>query len=193
MPEASPKPKAPTKGKPMGIPVWGWIAAVAAGLVIAFIIAKKSSASTSPVDAGNVGATSPLGSQSDNSGAGVVAPPAPDLASLLEQLRAMGLFGGGNISNPSGGSQPASIIGSDEQSPFSAVNVTDSGAANNTPTYQQFVAAVNANYSPPPDRFGQFTQAVATNYTPTSRNILAEPTPTLVHPVGPIPGGPVAD
>lgn len=80
MPATNPQVKGPPKGTPkgrglMGIPTWGWIAAVAIGLAIAYIFAKKSGAASQ--DAGSESGPNPLGGSDSGAGGGVVAPPPP--------------------------------------------------------------------------------------------------------------------
>lgn len=77
MPATNPAQKPPTpKGKgPMGIPVWGWIAAVVIGLAIAYVFAKKTGAASQ--DTGSGSDSNPLGSSDSGTGGGVVAPPPP--------------------------------------------------------------------------------------------------------------------
>jgi hypothetical protein len=88
-PPAKPNGKNPkVKGKPLGIPMWGWIAGAVLGLVIGYILIKNRGSSASDSGTGS----SPLaGDQSSGSGGGVVASPPPasaspfDLAGLNDQ------------------------------------------------------------------------------------------------------------
>lgn len=100
-PPANPKAKSP-KGKPLGIPMWGWVAAIAGGLVLAYFIARKSRSSTSPEESGTAGqsGSSPLGANDSGAGGGVVAPPPPDIMDLLEKLKALGIIGGTTVGPP---------------------------------------------------------------------------------------------
>lgn len=82
MPEIKPQVKTPPKGQgikgkgPMGIPIWGWIAAIVIGLAIAYIFAKKSGAASQ--DTGSESGPNPLGGSDSGMGGGVVAPPSPN-------------------------------------------------------------------------------------------------------------------
>lgn len=55
------------------------------------------------------------------------------------------------------------------------------------PSYAQFVAAINANYTAPPGGLTPKIEAVTTNWSPVTT------TAPIAHPVGPVPGGPVVD
>lgn len=102
----APKPK----GKPGGIPIWGWVAAGVLGLVIAYVITRKSGLGSSSSDSGTAGTSgsSPLGSSdAGNSAGGVVAPPSADInQQIIDELRALGLIGGGTTGG--GASSPTS-------------------------------------------------------------------------------------
>lgn len=106
-PGANPK----VKGKPLGIPKWGWVAGIAVGLLIAYVAVKKSGSIASASDSGQSPASSsgsPLAGNDSGTGGGVVASPPPDMSQLLAQLKAMGLIGGGT-----GTSASTSGVGSD--------------------------------------------------------------------------------
>lgn len=70
------KPKGkPTKGKPLGIPLWGWIAAAAVGLILGYMLLKRSSASaanSAPAPSSN---PSDNGAGADSGGGGGIAIP----------------------------------------------------------------------------------------------------------------------
>jgi len=78
--EVQPKPGAKNgksvKGKPLGIPMWGWIAGAAIGLIIGYILVKRSGSSSASSDTGT--GPSPLGGSNSGTGGGVVASPPPD-------------------------------------------------------------------------------------------------------------------
>jgi len=74
MPAPNAKPPTPKKA-PGGIPIWGWVAAGIAGLVIAYMITRKSGAASQ--DAGTESGANPLGLSDSVTGGGVVAPPPP--------------------------------------------------------------------------------------------------------------------
>lgn len=76
-PAGKPAPK--TKGKPLGIPTWGWIAAIAIGLVVGYVVLKKSGSSTAATtaDQSSGSSPSPLGDQTGAGGGGIVAVPPP--------------------------------------------------------------------------------------------------------------------
>lgn len=69
----APVKKPGTKGKPMGIPTWGWIVGGVLGLVIGYMLVKRSgsSATTSGSDSGS----GPLGSPDSGTGGGQPSPP----------------------------------------------------------------------------------------------------------------------
>ncbi len=72
----TPKPGQGIKGKgPMGIPIWGWIAAVVIGLGIAYVFAKKTGAASQ--DTGSTESDSIPSGADSGMGGGVVAPPPP--------------------------------------------------------------------------------------------------------------------
>lgn len=108
---------AKVKGKPFGIPMWGWIAAAAVGIIVGYILLKNSGASA----ATSAGASSvpSAGAPADSSdqGSGVVAAPAPDDNQLLDELKALGIIGGGTGTIPGGQSNPPPSSSSDISSP----------------------------------------------------------------------------
>lgn len=90
-PNAAPNPAA-KKAPPLGIPTWGWVAAIAIGLVVGFVIYKKSG--TASADTGTAGSSPfPLGDQSGNSGGGGVVASPPVQIPLDELLQALGIRG----------------------------------------------------------------------------------------------------
>ena len=71
------KPPNP-KGKPLGIPKWGWAAAIGIGLLIGIVLLKRSGSSAASGTGSDAGSnSSPLGSNDSGSGGGVVASPPP--------------------------------------------------------------------------------------------------------------------
>jgi hypothetical protein len=85
------------KGSLAGMPKWAWIGAAGIGLIIGYMIVKKSGGSpTPPAAAGSDSGSSanPLGVPNSDTGGGVVAAPPPDMSGLMNQLQAMGLSSG---------------------------------------------------------------------------------------------------
>jgi hypothetical protein len=75
------------KGKPLGIPKWGWIVGIALGLIIGYMVIRKSR-SSSGIGTSGTGAgsdSSPLGNSDSGSGGGasIASPTTPDLLSAL--------------------------------------------------------------------------------------------------------------
>jgi len=106
MPE-TPKPKAPPKGKGLGgIPTWGWIAAIGAGLVIGYIILKRSGTSSSTTTPEST--PSPLGQNDSGSGGGggVSAPPLQNTVPS-----------GSDTNQPNPATAPATTATGDNQNP----------------------------------------------------------------------------
>ncbi len=64
--------KTNTKGKPLGIPKWGWIVGIALGLVIGYMVLKKSKSSSGGTiaDTSSGSDSSPLGNSDSGSGGG---------------------------------------------------------------------------------------------------------------------------
>jgi hypothetical protein len=120
-----PKPKVKsTKGKPLGIPTWGWVAALVVGVLLGYILLKRSSnasAASAPVATGS----SQGSTGTDNSS---VTPPSPP--DLLALLQALGLVGGGTgtVASNNGSSTEGNGVGS-------AVTASDPSVA--TPVAQK--------------------------------------------------------
>lgn len=99
-PTPAPK-KIPVKGKPMGIPVWGWVIAAVIGIVVGYTILKKSGGASGGSSA--EGSSDALGMpQEDESspGGGNIAIPIEDI------LKALGLRGGSNVQSSPTTEQP---------------------------------------------------------------------------------------
>jgi hypothetical protein len=96
-PTSTPK-KIPVKGKPMGIPMWGWVIAAVIGIVIGYTILKKSgggiggSVSGTDTDSSN----GILAGEESSEGGGSIALP----LSLEDILTALGLRGGTTTEPP---------------------------------------------------------------------------------------------
>lgn len=88
------------KKAPLGIPTWGWVAAIALGLVIGYLMIKNKGANAAGSSSTDSSGTNPLGS-SGNSGGGAVASPPPD--QTLNPITST-LNDPGTVSNPSGDS-----------------------------------------------------------------------------------------
>lgn len=93
--DPTPKPKPKGKGKALGIPKWGWIAALAIGLVIGYILLRKSSSAggsnPAPETSGNPSAgESGAGQSSGDGGGGAIGVP----PNFLDYLKAIGVSGG---------------------------------------------------------------------------------------------------
>lgn len=89
---ANPKPK--PKGKALGIPKWGWIAAVAIGLIIGYILLRRpsgaSAGNAAPDTSGNPSAgVSGAATDSGGGGGAIGVPP-----NFLDYLKAIGVAGG---------------------------------------------------------------------------------------------------
>lgn len=103
----APNAKPPTlKKAPGGVPIWGWVAAGIAGLVIAYMITRKSGAASQ--DAGTESGANPLGLSDSGVGGGVVAPPppanSPPPGGSSGGQSGLGSEGGGDSGGDSGGS-----------------------------------------------------------------------------------------
>lgn len=99
MPSANPAPKKPpvsAKGKPLGIPMWGWFAAAAVGILIGYTLLRKSSGSLA-------GGTTPDQSFSPSADPGSGSPSGTvTIPGVPDALQALGL-------TPGSGSSPASV------------------------------------------------------------------------------------
>jgi hypothetical protein len=72
--EVQPPVKKPgAKGKPLGIPTWGWIVGGVLGLVIGYMLVKRSGSSAAA--SGSDSGSSPLGSPDSGTGGGEPSPP----------------------------------------------------------------------------------------------------------------------
>lgn len=72
-----PNPNAPKKGAPLGIPKWGWIVGIGLGLIIGYMVIKKSGSGSSGSSSSGSD-SSPLGNSDSGAGGGSVAgTPAP--------------------------------------------------------------------------------------------------------------------
>lgn len=161
---AAPK-KAPVgKKPPLGIPKWGWVAAIGAGLLIGYLVLKKSNSSSSS-DQSSGTETSPLG-QSSGTGAGAVASPAPTNNPILQTLTDPGKTNGGGGSGGSGGSGGA--IGSEQPQPIALQQgALDQIHQNLVPPKPTYNPSINPFSNPTPKP----------TYNP-SINPFASPTPT---------------
>lgn len=97
------------KGKPLGIPMWGWLIAAAIGIVIGYTILKQSKSASALDSTGGIanadGSAIPPDAEEKGSGAGM--PPLEDI------LRALGLRGSSSVvgedSSPGSSSESASF------------------------------------------------------------------------------------
>jgi hypothetical protein len=73
--EVKPPPgkKPNTKGKPLGIPIWGWIAGAAIGILVGYYFIKKGSGQSADSSSGSD--SSPLGGPDSGDGGGSASPP----------------------------------------------------------------------------------------------------------------------
>lgn len=120
---APPKPgtKPGTKKAPLGIPTWGWIAAIGLGLVIGYLMIRNKGSAASDNSSAESSGESPLNSPTGKSGGGGVASPSPDILPITQTLTDGGNMGGGQgdsftslmepVNNPSlkPGNQPAPV------------------------------------------------------------------------------------
>lgn len=122
------KPKGvPAKGKPLGIPMWGWIAAAAVGLIIGYVLLKRSSANAA--NSAPASSTTPsangAGADSSGSGGGIAIPPGTtqDLISTMTDPGTTGSSGNNQqvYTGPGAAalaaSQPGGTIGSSGWNP----------------------------------------------------------------------------
>jgi hypothetical protein len=140
MPEAQPQPKPKVKGKPGGLPTWAWIIGAVAGLIIGYMIYKKSGGSSSG-DISGVGSSSPLGTQDTGSGGGVVASPPPGNSTT----DALGL-------THSGTSDPGTIDSTDSGSniPDISTSIYIPASETATPWMSNLNTDPSSNYNPNP-------------------------------------------
>lgn len=155
-PGAKPPAKVPAKKGGMGgIPKWGWIAGGAIGLVIGYMIVKKSGSSTTPdATAGNDTGSSanPLGTSNSGSGGGVVASPPPDYSQLMAELQAMGLTPAAGASSPPGTTSDQTQELQPTPSGFSSAPNSPSNSTVSSTSNQDVAQRVQQGYAvaPPP-------------------------------------------
>lgn len=99
MPPPQPQPKPGAKGKPGGVPIWAWGAAIAVGLIVGFVFLRK------PQSAAAEGAPAGPGAPPSSGGGGTIALP-PDLLAALG-LRPPAGSGGGETAVDDGGNMVA--------------------------------------------------------------------------------------
>lgn len=93
-PAPTPTPKkVPVKGKPMGIPVWGWVIAAVIGIVVGYTILKKSPTGTPTYSPGANDASFPAAEEGSSGGGGIALP-------LEDILSALGLRGSSTVQPP---------------------------------------------------------------------------------------------
>lgn len=147
--DPTPKPKPKGKGKALGIPKWGWIAALAIGLVIGYILLRKSSSAggsnPAPETSGNPSAgESGAGQSSGDGGGGAIGVP----PNFLDYLKAIGVSGGQS-------SQTSASPTTSEST--SATNASDAAANPGPQDPQDPTFLLNGQYSnwlnPPPATF----------------------------------------
>lgn len=97
-------PKNAPKGKPLGIPAWGWIVAVAIGIIVGYVVLKRSPSSNAAVGGTEAGSSdsSPDTEDSASNSPG-------DIALPLDILQALGLrpSGGGASAGTSSSGAPS--------------------------------------------------------------------------------------
>lgn len=95
--KATVKPKGkPSSGKPLGIPMWGWVAAVAMGLIVGYFLLKRSGAITSAPGSTNDSPSVGSGADSGGGGGTIAIPPANPTGTSADQISTMQDPGPGN-------------------------------------------------------------------------------------------------
>lgn len=98
-------PGSPVKGKPLGIPMWGWMIAAALGIVIGYTILKQSKSASATDSQSGIssadGSAIPPDKEDKGSGAGM--PPLEDILSALGLRGSTSVSPGGDSSSNGGG------------------------------------------------------------------------------------------
>lgn len=119
-----PGANAPKKGAPLGIPKWGWVVGIALGLIVGYMVIKKSGSSSSNGSSSGSD-SSPLGNSDSGSGGGA--------SSGSSSPNNPVIIGAGGTQTPT--SDPGAVSGTGDSSTSTNPAFTPSEPASSFPAY----------------------------------------------------------